>query len=302
MLASEELKIKFPQSGEEWEKVRQGFENISSYKLFGGCVGAVDGFFQPIIQPRVDDANGNPLAYMSGHYGMFGLNCQAVCDARERFLFFGVVAPAGKTNDSVAFEYCTALKEALNNLPYGLYMVGDAAYTPWERMLIPLVGSQRLDPVNDTYNFYLSQVRIRIEMSFARRLVNKWRILRSPMLGSLKTSSRMLLVCAMLHNFVIDSDGHNAHLQCPRDGNNSDNDFIVSNAPTGLSYLPTIPDLVEERSNVCIDIVSSSTVQASLLQVIESSGIRRPCHNIERNGVGRCNRQPDINVNYYAPE
>jgi Transposase DDE domain. len=194
MLASEELKIKFPQSGEEWEKVRQGFENISSYKLFGGCVGAVDGFFQPIIQPRVDDANGNPLAYMSGHYGMFGLNCQAVCDARERFLFFGVVAP-GKTNDSVAFEYCTALKEALNNLPYGFYMVGDAAYTPWERMLIPLVGSQRLDPVNDTYNFYLSQVRIRIEMSFAR-LVNKWRILRSPMLGSLKTTSRMLLVCA----------------------------------------------------------------------------------------------------------
>jgi hypothetical protein len=46
----------------------------------------------------------NPLAYMSGHYGMFGLNCQAVYDARERFLFFGVVAP-GKTNDSVAFEY-----------------------------------------------------------------------------------------------------------------------------------------------------------------------------------------------------
>jgi hypothetical protein len=70
-------------------------------------------------------------------------------------------------------------------------------------------------------------------MSFAR-LVNKWRVLRSNMLGSLKTTSRMLLVCAMLHNFVIDNDGHNAHLQFPRDGNNSDNDFIVSNALTGL--------------------------------------------------------------------
>jgi hypothetical protein len=83
MLASDDLKIKMPVSGEECEKVRQGFENISSFKLFRGCVGAIDGFFAPITQPRVHDANGNPLAYMSGHYGMFGLNCQTVCDAHE---------------------------------------------------------------------------------------------------------------------------------------------------------------------------------------------------------------------------
>jgi hypothetical protein len=50
MLASDDFKIKFPESGEEWEKVRHhGFENISSYKLFCRCVGAIDGFFAPII-------------------------------------------------------------------------------------------------------------------------------------------------------------------------------------------------------------------------------------------------------------
>jgi hypothetical protein len=55
------------------------------------------------------------MVFMSGHYGMFGLNCQAVCNANEKFLFFGVVAP-GKTNDNIAFE-CTKLKEVIASLP-----------------------------------------------------------------------------------------------------------------------------------------------------------------------------------------
>ena len=83
----EELKIKLPTNAEEWDLARQGLENISSEKLFCGCVGAIDGFFAPIQQPRVNDAKGNPMSIMSGHYGMFGLNCQAVCDACECFLF-----------------------------------------------------------------------------------------------------------------------------------------------------------------------------------------------------------------------
>jgi hypothetical protein len=105
----------------------------------------------------VKDANGNPMAYMSGHYGMFGLNCQGICDAREHFLFFGVVAP-GKTNDVVAFELCHSIKEALSALPYGLFIVSDAAYTLSEKLLVPFVGSQKEHPLNDAYNFYLSQV------------------------------------------------------------------------------------------------------------------------------------------------
>jgi hypothetical protein len=295
LLSEDDLKIKLPEDAEEWERVRQGFENISSFGLFKNTVGAMDGFFTPMIQPRVADCNNNPMAYMSGHYGQFGLNCQAVCDARERFLFFGVVAP-GKTNDNIAFEYCTALKEKINELPYGLFMVGDAAYTPCERLLIPLVGAQRLDPVNDAYNFYLSQVRIRIEMAFGR-LVNKWRILRSPMLGSLSTISKAIMSCAILHNFVIDEDGHNEQLQYAPEGNNG-SDYIVRNAPTGMAYLPTLPVLNEQEIDIDF---SSSTIMASLLEVIDQTGVRRPRRNIERNqGVGTRNIR--LNNAYYAPE
>jgi predicted membrane channel-forming protein YqfA (hemolysin III family) len=86
VLEAEELKIKFPQTAEEWEEIRVRFENISSsHKLFHGCVvGAIDGYFAVTQQPYVKDCNVNPMAYMSGHYGMFGLNCQGLCDAREQ--------------------------------------------------------------------------------------------------------------------------------------------------------------------------------------------------------------------------
>ena len=53
----------------------------------------------------------------------------------------------------------------------GLYGVGDAAYTLMERLLVLFTESQRLDPAKDSFNYYLSQLRIRVEMAFGR-LVN----------------------------------------------------------------------------------------------------------------------------------
>ena len=119
------------------------------------------------------------VAYYSGHYESYGLNCQAACDANLRFHFFGVVAP-GKTNDNVAFPRCGKLYDTVTNLPVGLYFFGDAAYTLSDALLIPFTGSQRDNIDNDAYNFYLSQLRIRIEMAFGR-LVGKWGILRQHM-------------------------------------------------------------------------------------------------------------------------
>jgi hypothetical protein len=96
---------------------------------------------------------------------------------------------------------------------------------------------------------------------------------------------------------VIDEDGHNEHLQYAQDANNS-SDYVVRNAPNGLAYLPTLPTLNEQE--VDIDF-SSSTIMASLLEVIDQTGVRRPRRNIERNqGVGT--RNISLNTAYYAPE
>jgi hypothetical protein len=51
-----------------------------------------------------------------------------------------------------------------------LIEVGDAAsYTLNDVILVPFVGSQRDDPTQDAFNFFLSQLRIRIEMLLCSR-------------------------------------------------------------------------------------------------------------------------------------
>ena len=91
------------------------------------------------------------------------------------------------------------------NLPIGMYFVGDAAYSLEEGLLVPYIGSQRLNPNNDAFNFHLSQMRIRIEMAFGR-LVRKFQVLKRNLEGKLGKMSQILNTCARLHNFIIDYD------------------------------------------------------------------------------------------------
>ena len=62
-----------------------------------------------------------------------------------------------------------------------------------------------MDPAQDAFNFYLSQLRIRVEMAFGR-LVNKFRILSGKIVGSMDRVSAILMACAWLHNFINQHD------------------------------------------------------------------------------------------------
>jgi hypothetical protein len=175
VLSSEALDIKLPTEPEEWEKIRKGFAEKSSHRVLSGCLGAIDGFFQPTICPTVLESCGFPRSYYSGHYQSTGLNCQAICDSKLRFLFFAVIAP-GQTNDAVAYEL-TNLRDVIEKFAPGAFIAGDAAYLLTEHLLVPYTGTDKQNPDKDSYNFYLSQLRIRIEMSFGM-FTTKWRILR----------------------------------------------------------------------------------------------------------------------------
>ena len=181
-----ELEIKLPSTPEEWERIRSGFARKSTNGIMRGCVGALDGFLQPVTTPKTKECKSNPRAYYSGHYNTPGLNCQGVCDSDLRSLHFSVVAP-GKTADCKAYEF-TGLNDIVDKLPSGIYLVGDAAYMLTEHMLVPFTGAEKLDVEKDAYNFFQSQVRIRIEMAFGC-LTTKWRILRRKLETSLKVSS-----------------------------------------------------------------------------------------------------------------
>jgi DDE superfamily endonuclease len=103
-----------------------------------------------------------------------GVNIQAVCDSRLRFIYFATAAPGG-TPDISAYRN-VSLFDLVVNLPAGFHVVADAAYILSEQTVTPYTGADR-HGVNDIVNFYISQVRIRIEMAFGR-LTTKWRILR----------------------------------------------------------------------------------------------------------------------------
>jgi DDE superfamily endonuclease len=193
---------------------------------------------------------------------------QAVCDAKCRFQFFGVVAP-GKCGDQVAFER-TPLFQYAQQLPDGFYLIGDAAYSVGEKMLTPFTGGHRGDPSKDAYNFFLSQLRIRIEMSFGL-LTNKWRILHAPLQTSLQLSSEVLMACARLHNFCIDEDGEHRgrSTDAVLAGIEPDN-----RSQFGWGYTPTV--------NSFRSIAGTSIMRDMLLRKVTQQGMRRPPANLER--------------------
>ena len=158
------LKLKFPTSATEICSAQTQLREISSNSVISGCVGAMDGLLVVIKYPSMKDSNNNPSSYYSGHYCYHGLNIQAICDASYQFNFFAVAAP-GKSSDQAAIER-TGLPAALDTLPLGSFVVGDAAYMLSDKCITPFTGSQLLNPTKDAYIYFLSQVRIRIEMAF----------------------------------------------------------------------------------------------------------------------------------------
>ena len=200
----EALDIIFPETPKQIKAAVDAFSSRSSNKVLRGCIGALDGFLAKINCPSMEDCKNNADAYFSGHYQTHGINVQAVCDHKSRFIFFAVAAP-GKTADQVAFKR-TSLPAVLAKLPSGMYVAVDAAYMLTETCMFPFTGSQRKDKDKDAFNFYLSQLRIQIEMAFGL-MTNKWLILRRNLTTSLAVSALLLTACARLHNYVVDEDG-----------------------------------------------------------------------------------------------
>ena len=82
----------------------------------------------------------------------------------------------------------------------GKTIVGNNAYVKRMYMTVPLKGMQTGH--FDTYNFYLSQIRITIERSFGVS-VHRWAILRSPLAITLCKVSNLLMCLCYLNNFWI---------------------------------------------------------------------------------------------------
>ena len=161
------------------------------------------------------------------------------------------------------------------DLPIGKYIVGDNAYICTESLLTPYAGAeQRNESVKDTYNFYLSQLRIRIEMSFGL-LTNKWRILRRPLQVKLKNTGKVFMCLCRLHNYCIDEN-----LLLGADGGDM-NDILLddddNNNTNEPSFLPS--------DVTVLNIAGNSMMRDILVDKIATMALRRPQHNLQRNDI-----------------
>lgn len=194
-----ELAIKFPQTARECSHAAAGFASISHGSAITNCVAVIDGYLLKIVTPPADKV-GNVRSYFSGHYQCYGVNVQAACDHLSRFVYFAVAGP-GVMGDNMAIKEVD-LYELIHRLPKGYCVIGDAAYVPSENLVPIYYGVSKRNTLYDNFNFYGSQLRIRIEMAFGL-MTKKFGILWRPVVIGVDKVKTLALCIAMLHNFAI---------------------------------------------------------------------------------------------------
>jgi hypothetical protein len=141
--------------------------------MLHGHIGAIDGWFPCTEMPKDQP---NQMDYYSCHYQAYGLNVQAMCDADLIFMYVCVAGP-GKINDVRAFSRLRKLLDWLPSLPSWVFLSADCAYLLTRRVMTPFDSAEMMGENCQAYNFYLSQLRIWIEMAFGL-LTTKWRRLQ----------------------------------------------------------------------------------------------------------------------------
>lgn len=71
----------------------------------------------------------------------------------------------GSANDALAY-LGWSLRKSLESLLVGYYVVGDNAYVNTTTLLAPFTENQIISQSHNSFNFYLSQLRIRVEKAF----------------------------------------------------------------------------------------------------------------------------------------
>lgn len=278
------LDIRLPSANniQELKSLAESFTlQSSSNNLLDGTIGALDGWLCCTCSP-IDREITNKRSYYSGHYSCFGLNVQAICDGKMRFIFFAVASPGG-TNDARSLRRCHTLMSWLESIKgSGYFIVGDNAYVLSDELQIPFSG-RALSNVQRTYNYFLSAFRIHIECAFSQ-MTTKWRIFCRNLEFGMATNSLICMVCAKLHNYVIDRDA--------LEGVEALEMISFPGAPNDLGYMPHNPTPVDEvlrrdPEHLDEDVPEppgQSSRRRHILHFISINGIDRPQHNIDRNG------------------
>ena len=196
--------IRFPITVAETAASIATFETLSDLP---NIAGAIDGTHVKIRSPK-DSA----VDYFS-RYQQHDVVVQAVVDGRKIFLDVAAGFP-GSMHDARVLRNSSIYDRAeQGNIlragpihrigPHEIqpYLVGDSAY-PLSRWLQKPYPEGTRDPNEIQFNYELSAARVKVECAFGI-LKSRWRILSYIEESSMRRISRIIVGCAVLHNFCI---------------------------------------------------------------------------------------------------
>ncbi|XP_050065003.1 putative nuclease HARBI1 [Aphis gossypii] len=175
--------------------IRNGFFATSN---FPNVLGAIDGTHINIPAPH-----DHPESYVNrkGHHS---IQLQTVCDHQCKFIncYAGNV---GSVHDQRVF-HLSELHENINNptkFPNNSHLVGDAAYTLQEHLLVPYRDDGHLTEKQKNYNFCHSSSRMAIERSFGS-LKGRFRSLLTTLaMERVDLIPKFIIACCLLHNICL---------------------------------------------------------------------------------------------------
>jgi hypothetical protein len=199
-----EFYISYPSCHEKQREIAASFCEASSVR-FDNCAGAIDGILVWTHMPTEKDAGDDIVckSFLCARKAKFGLNMQAVSDKCGRILDLSIKC-GGSSSDCLAFEASNLYSRLSRGLlAPGLVLFGNNAYINSSFMATPFPNV--LSGNKDDYNFFHSQLRIRVECSFGM-LVHRWGILRSaiPLGITIQKTVALVNALAKLHNYCID--------------------------------------------------------------------------------------------------
>jgi hypothetical protein len=174
---------------------------VDSDMVFNGCISAIDCLAVHIKCPTEVRDPGNYFCCKN----LYALNVQAICDQNKRCLW---ISPGnqGASHDSFAwsetklYDLLQEMKDILKE--HGLFFVGDSAY-PMASFLLAPYDNAIPNSSKDSYNFWHSNSRIRIECLFGE-LDMHCGIFWKPLQHSLERCCNIKRLAALLHNFLVD--------------------------------------------------------------------------------------------------
>jgi hypothetical protein len=202
----------FKPKDEQWLRDKgMKFQGLRRNNVFASsCVGCLDGLAIEIERPKEN------AGQFSNRKGFHAICCQGICDAEHRFIFFDCRSP-GSTHDSVAISRSKLFNDLCEGLPSPYFVAGDAAYPLIGSLMKPFPGKSRVDIWEDSYNAHLSSLRINIENTFGI-FIQRWGIFWRSLRYQPVESTKIIMCCVRLHNFVIDEEGSQRALSMLKTG------------------------------------------------------------------------------------